>query len=411
MITVKLKPGREKSLKRKHPWVFSGAIDELDEPPGLGGTVTILDYQNSFLAYGAFSPRSQIRIRVWSWDEELDNPEVILTSKIEDAIKCRRKLYSAYSPTDLHNGASTSKNQCESYAQRLIYAESDGIPGLIVDQYGCTLVMQVLSAGIERWKDLIVELLVKETGIKDIYERSDVRSRKLEGLDFRIGPLSGNPNAHQRIVENGLYYDVDIKNGHKTGFYLDQRENRKHIRSVSKGKDVLDCFCYTGGFTLNALVGGAVSVTSIDSSCDSIDAAKKNILLNNQERSKINWIEDDVFRHLRKLRDQSKGFDLIIMDPPKFAQTKSQTQKAARGYKDINLLAFKLLRPDGLLATFSCSGGVDMKLFQKIIADAALDAGVNARIVKRYSQSPDHPVSLNFPEGAYLKGFLLQKDN
>jgi 23S rRNA (cytosine1962-C5)-methyltransferase len=295
-------------------------------------------------------------------------------------------------------------------AVRLVYAESDGLPGLIVDRYGNTLVLQFLSAGAEFHRQTFVELLLELTQAEYVFERSDADVRKIEGLPLRIGPLWGEAQEQLSISENNLRFAVDLATGHKTGFYLDQRENRKWVRAIADGKDVLDCFAYTGGFTVNALAGGAATVTSVDTSQDALDLARENVKLNLLPEERVEWVQADVFQQLRKFRDQARKFDLIVLDPPKFAPTTSQVKKAARGYKDINLLAFKLLRPGGFLFTFSCSGGVSADLFQKIVAGAALDAGISAHIVRHLEQSPDHPVALNFPEGAYLKGLILRVD-
>jgi 23S rRNA (cytosine1962-C5)-methyltransferase len=304
----------------------------------------------------------------------------------------------------------TSKVDRQSNAYRLIYAESDNIPGLIVDQYGDVLVLQSLTAGAEFWKDTLAELLLEETGLSTIYERSDTDVRELEGLEPKVGLLRGtNPQLLITITEYSLKFNINLKSGHKTGSYLDQRENRLRVRELAKDKDILDCFCYTGGFTVNALAGGAKSVLSIDSSADALSLVKEHVALNNLPVEKTNFIEGDVFQLLRRFRDENRSFDMIILDPPKFAPTAAQAERAARGYKDINLLAFKLLRPAGLLVTFSCSGGVDAGLFQKIIAGAALDAGVDAQILEHLSQAADHPVALHFPEGAYLKGLICYK--
>jgi 23S rRNA (cytosine1962-C5)-methyltransferase len=279
---------------------------------------------------------------------------------------------------------------------------------LIVDRYGNTLVIQFLSAGAEHWRQTLVELLLELTDIEHVFERSDADVRQLEGLSPRVGPLFGSPPEQLAITENDLRFTVNLLGGQKTGFYLDQRQNRQCVRDLAKGKDVLDGFAYTGGFTLNALAGGANSVLTVDSSADALELARENVELNGLPMDKIQWEQADVFQYLRKLRDIGRKFDLIVMDPPKFAPTSAQVQRATRGYKDINLLAFKLLRPGGILTTFSCSGGVSVELFQKILAWAALDAGVTAHIIDRLEQSPDHPVALNFPEGAYLKGLVLR---
>jgi 23S rRNA (cytosine1962-C5)-methyltransferase len=391
MFTVTLKPSREKSLLRRHPWVFSGAIARLDGEPASGATVRVENAHGEFMAVGAYSPESQIRVRVWSWEPNTVIDADFFRAQIKTALRYRESLYLDSAPTAL----------------RMIHAESDDLPGLIVDRYADVLVMQVLSAGPERWKETLTDILLELTDARHIYERSDVAVRKLEGLAQRVGPLRGNPPAEVLITENGLKFAVNFSQGHKTGYYVDQRENRQQVRELVKDKDVLDCFSYTGGFTLNALRGGAQSVMTIDSSGEALSLARKNIEQNNLSLDKVEFLEADIFYQLRKFRDQARQFDVIILDPPKFAPTISQAKKAARGYKDINLLAFKLLRPGGMLVTFSCSGGISADLFQKIVAGAALDAGVNAKIVAHMEQSSDHPVALNFPEGAYLKGLVI----
>jgi 23S rRNA (cytosine1962-C5)-methyltransferase len=393
MPALILKPGREKSLLRRHPWIFSGAIQHVDDQPISGSTVDLLSSNKQFLARASYSPTSQIRARVWTFEDEPIDKE-FFRKRIRNAIDTRNSLI------DSNNADSL----------RLVYAESDGIPGLIVDRYGNVLVLQSLTTGSEFWKQILADLLLEETGLSVIYERSDADVRELEGLEPKVGLLRGTiSNSPITIHENGLNFKVNLESGHKTGFYLDQRANRRRVRELAKDKDVLDCFCYTGGFTVNALAGGAKSVISIDSSADALALAKENIALNHLPVEKTNLLEDDVFQRLRKFRDENRSFDMIILDPPKFAPTAAQAERAARGYKDINLLAFKLLRPAGILVTFSCSGGIDAALFQKIIAGAALDAGVEAQIVEHLSQGPDHPVSLHFPEGAYLKGLVCIK--
>jgi len=281
---------------------------------------------------------------------------------------------------------------------------------LIVDRYANVLVAQILTSGAEFWRETLLDHLEKLTGISQIYERSDVDVRRLEGLPEKAGIARGNEPAERvLIIENGLHFSVDIRTGHKTGFYLDQRINRRRVRDLAKGKDILDCFCYTGGFSINASAGGAMSIIAVDSSAEALHEASENISLNQLYCTEnVSWLEGDVFKILRELRDRNASFDMIILDPPKFAPTASQVERAARGYKDINLLGFKLLRQGGLLVTFSCSGGVSEDLFQKIVAGAALDAGVHAQILERLSQSPDHPVALNFPEGSYLKGLVIR---
>jgi 23S rRNA (cytosine1962-C5)-methyltransferase len=393
MPVLILKPGREKSLLRRHPWVFSGAVQRLEDEPLPGSTVDICSSNRQFLGRAAYSPTSQIRARVWSFEDQHVDAD-FFRQKIRTAITARGQL----------------SHEKGSDALRLIYAESDGIPGLIVDRYGDVLVLQSLTAGSEFWKETLADLLLEETGLSTIYERSDADVRELEGLETKVGLLRGNLSSFIfPIVEHDLRFNVNFQSGHKTGFYLDQRANRLRVRELANDKDVLDCFCYTGGFTVNALAGGAKSVLSVDSSAEALALAKENVALNNLPLEKTNFLEGDVFQLLRKFRDENRSFDMIILDPPKFAPTAAQAEKAARGYKDINLLAFKLLRRGGTLVTFSCSGGVDAALFQKIVAGAALDAGVEAQIVEHLFQGADHPVSLHFPEGMYLKGFVCLK--
>jgi 23S rRNA (cytosine1962-C5)-methyltransferase len=397
MALVRLKPGREKSLLRRHPWVFSGAIAKVEgnqDGPELGETVDIVDAQGNFLARGAYSPHSQIRVRVWSWEPQEEIGPGFFRERLIRALTARQELI--------------DPEQTDAY--RLVHAESDGLPGLIVDRYGETLVMQCLSSGAERWRETLAGLLAELTGSACIFERSDADVRALEGLGPRVGAICGpEPPERLRIRENGLSFWVDVRQGHKSGFYLDQRKNRVRLRAISRDRQVLDCFAYTGGFTVSALAGGAAAVTAVDSSGGALDLARENVKLNHLAEERAAWVEGDVFQALRAYRDQGRAFDLIILDPPKFATTAAQAQRAARGYKDINLLAFKLLRPGGLLVTFSCSGGVGEELFQKIVAGAALDAGVEAKILERLHQGPDHPVALNFPEGAYLKGMICLK--
>jgi 23S rRNA (cytosine1962-C5)-methyltransferase len=389
-----LKLGREKSLLRRHPWIFSGAVDRIDGSPLSGAIVDLLAANGQFLARAAFSPSSQIRARVWTFDPSEQVDPDFFRRRIRSSIVNRYSL-----------GIDNQTN-----ALRLVNAESDGLPGLIVDRYSEVLVLQSLTVGSEYWKDTIADLLVDLTGLKDIYERSDADVRELESLAPKVGPLRGSiPASPLSILENSIKFEVDLETGHKTGFYLDQRDTRLRLRDLAEGRDVLDCFCYTGGFTVNALAGGAKSVLSLDSSAEALRLCQENVALNSSLISRHSALEGDVFQLLRKFRDEGKSFDMIILDPPKFARTTAQAEKAARAYKDINLLAFKLLRPGGLLFTFSCSGGVDADLFQKIVASAALDAGVDAQIVEHLSQAPDHPVALNFPEGAYLKGLICRK--
>jgi len=387
-----LKAGREKSLLRRHPWIFSGAIERVDGAPVSGDTLAVRDDAGNFLAWAAYNPDSQITARVWSFREAEIIDADFFCGRIADALSARREL----KLSDNSNG------------MRLIHAESDGLPGLIVDRYGDVLVMQVGSAGLERWRDTIAGILQELCKPACIYERSDSDSRGLEGLELCNGVLRGTLPDNVEVIENGLRFNVDVAAGQKTGFYLDQRDNRALTEALARDKDVLNCFCYTGGFSLYALRGGAKSVLSIDASGDALRIAAENVTRNGLDEARAEWQEADVFQALRTLRDQNKKFDLIILDPPKFAPTAAFAEKAARGYKDINLLGFKLLRPGGLLCTYSCSGGISEDLFQKIIAGAALDAGVDAQIVHHLHASADHPVLLSFPEGAYLKGLVLR---
>ncbi len=396
MTRLILKKGREKAVLRRHPWIFSGAIASVEGDPQRGETVEICNHQGRFLARGAYSPTSQIRARIWTWDEAEEVDEAFFKQRIRKAAALREQWIDTQ----------------QTSAYRLIHAESDCLPGLVVDQYNQTLILQILSAGMERWRETIVDCLVETLAPDCVFERSDVAVRELEGLQERIGVCYGSlPDQPMTIRENGLRFQADLITGQKTGFYLDQRENRQFCRKIASGKSVLNCFAFTGGFTVTSLAGGAKSVLSIDSSQEAIEMAKENAALNQQPAEKCRWIAGDVFEELRTLRDQGAGFDLVILDPPKFAPTASQAQKAARGYKDINLYAFKLLNPGGILMTFSCSGGINEAFFQKIVADAALDAEVDARILYRLSQAPDHPTHLAFPEGSYLKGLVVQIGN
>ena len=389
-----LAPGREKSSRLRHPWIFSGAIERVEGAPASGDTVTVVAADGTFLARAAYSPSSQIRARVWSFDPHASIDAAFFMRTVEHAAAARRPRLDAG-----HT------------AVRLLHGESDGLPGVIADLYGDVVVLQCLSAGAERWREEIAAALVVATGARCVYERSDADVRTLEGLPVRTGPVLGTlPDGGVAIVEDSIAYAVDIAHGQKTGFYLDQRDNRRTVREHAAGRRVLNAFCYTGGFTLSALAGGAASVLSIDSSADALSMACANLARNpSLEASRAQWNEADVFAELRRLRDAGATFDMIVMDPPKFAPTAAHAERAARAYKDINLLAFKLLTAGGLLATFSCSGGISADLFQKIVAGAALDANVDAQIVARLTASADHPVALNFPEGDYLKGLLLRK--
>ena len=393
MIDIRLKPGREKSVLKRHPWIFSGAVAEVRGHPADGETVRVTTSAGDFLAWGAYSSQSQIRVRIWSWDEAARIGSGFFRDLITDAISSRRGL--------VEDG--------QYAAWRVIHGESDGLPGVIVDRYAETLVVQYLSCGADYWRDDLAAILMEETKAASLYERSDADVRQIEGLAIRNELLRGNePDRLIRINENRLWFWVDIRSGHKTGFYLDQRQNRLVVHNLSRDKHVLDCFSYTGGFSVNALTGGARSVTMVDESRQALDLARQNLSENGFLAGQVDLIEGNVFQMLRSFRDQGRKFDMIILDPPKFASTAAQAESASRGYKDINLLAFKLLNRGGLLITFSCSGGIGMELFQKIVAGAALDAGVDGKIVEYLHQSPDHPVRLSFPEGAYLKGLVVQ---
>jgi 23S rRNA (cytosine1962-C5)-methyltransferase len=390
--TVTLKAGREKSLKRRHPWVFSGAIGAVGQAPDSGATVELRSADGARLALAAWSPSSQIRARVWSFDAQAKIDAAFLRQRLASAIALREAL-----PVARHTNA-----------LRLVHAESDGLPGLIVDRYADVLVAQFLSAGAEFWREEILDALMELTGCEAIFERSDAEVRTLEGLHPRAGFVRGEHAAGRvAIHEHGLQFRVDVAAGQKTGFFLDQRENRQRVRSLAAGRNVLDGFCYTGGFALAALAGRANSVVAVDSSAPALEIARENLSANPFDASRLRFEVADVFAYLRSLRDRAAQFDMIVLDPPKFAPTAAQAENAARAYKDINLLALKLLAPGGLLATFSCSGGVPLEFFQKIVAGAALDAGVDARVIEHFAAGPDHPVALNFPEGEYLKGLLI----
>ena len=388
VIKLVLKSGRAKSLKRRHPWVFSGAVARLTGEPEAGETIEVHSSDGEFLAMAACNPQSQIIARVWDWRQrEID--AAFFRERIERAVALRAHLLP----------------RCDTL--RLVHAESDGLPGVVIDRYAETAVVQLSSAGAMRWRDAIADAVMELVQPQSIYERSDADVLALEGIIPSVGVLRGAaPPAQVLVNEHGTAFEVDVPHGHKTGFYLDQRANRLRVRELAAKREVLDCFAYTGGFTVNALAGGAAKVTAIDSSGPALELLKRNVTLNKLPEAEC--IEGDVFQLLRKMRDQARSFDLIALDPPKFAPTAAHAEKASRAYKDINLLAFKLLRPGGLLFTFSCSGGVSRDLFQKIVAGAAVDAHVDVQIVEHLSAGADHPVALNFPEGEYLKGLICR---
>jgi 23S rRNA (cytosine1962-C5)-methyltransferase len=392
MISITLKPGREKSLLRRHPWIFSGAIETVEGDPRPGETVEILTSEKEFIGFGAYSPHSQIRVRVWTFRKEQPPESSFFHARMDKAIQSRAEYLSS------------KESAC-----RLINAESDGLPGLVVDKYGQFLVCQFLSAGSECWKQEIILQLRRILSPAGIYERSDVDIRLKEGLEPCAGPLWGElPPELLQIQEGPCRFLVDIRKGHKTGFYLDQRDNRQALRDYAHGRSVLNCFAYTGGFGIWALRGGADRVTNVESSSSALELCARHAEINGFGAPTVAHLQGDVFQVLREFRNSGRCFDLIILDPPKFVDSRSQMFKGTRGYKDINLLAFKLLSPGGILFTFSCSGLVSPDLFQKIVADAALDAGRDAQILRTLTQGPDHPTSLNFPEGAYLKGLVCR---
>lgn len=393
-VAIYLEKGRDKSLRRKHPWIFSRGIKRIDGEPTLGETVDVYSHQGEWLAKAAFSPASQIRARVWSFNKQAIDRQFFI-KRIQQAQKLRDEVIA-------RDGLS---------GYRLIAAESDGLPGITIDRYHNFLVCQLLTAGAEYNKQCLVEALVYCYPDCNVYERSDVSMRKKEGLEQTMGVLHGiEPPSEVIIEENGIKISVDIKNGHKTGFYLDQRDSRLQSMKYVSDKEVLNCFSYTGGFGLYALKGGAKRVINADVSQPALDMAKHNAQLNDFDLSKKRavFLNADVFKLLREYRDQGTKFDVVIMDPPKFAESKAQLNGACRGYKDINMLAMQILKPGGTLLTYSCSGLMEQNLFQKIISDAALDSGRNVKFVERFEQAADHPIDTAYPEGFYLKGFACK---
>ncbi len=393
MAKVILRKKRDASVHRRHPWIFSNSVHRVEGVEQRGETVQIYSADGASLGAGAWSPASQIRVRIWSFEADATIDADFFRERLMQSLRFREALRRAPAIS----------------AYRLVNAESDGLPGIIVDRYGEYLVCQFLSAGAEYWKEEIVRQLTELLPVEGIYERSDGENRAREGLSPVSGVLWGRePPDTVEIQEGKLRYLADLRKGHKTGFYLDQRENRAMIPEFSAGADVLNCFAYTGGFGLWALQGGAGSLTNVDTSADALALARRNIDRNGLDSQRVENISADVFQLLRKFRDADRKFDLIVLDPPKFAGSAGQVKRAARGYKDINLLAMKLLRPGGTLFTFSCSGHIDPPLFQKIVAGAALDAGADVRIIRFLSQGADHPVALPFPEGLYLKGLVCR---
>ena len=392
MKIIRLRAGKERSLLRRHPWIFESAI--ATGAADAGETVRVESDQGQFLGWAAFSPASKIRARVWSFDEAQHIDESFFIAACACAVRARGRF------------------DIKSNAMRLVHGESDGLPGLVVDRYGDTLVAQFAGAGVERWKQVIADALLAATGPTKLYERSDASSRTLEGLPEATGWLRGQGDVELILQEHDWQLAVNIAEGHKTGFYLDQRDSRKRFADYAarlKFERVLNCYCYTGGFTVAALIGGAAHVTSIDSSGPALEKAAANVALNGFEASRATFMDADVNASLRKFIAQGQTFDAIVLDPPKFAPTVAHAERAARAYKDINRLAFKLLAPGGVLFTYSCSGGISADLFHKIVASAGCDAGVDGFIHERMGGAPDHPMTLTFPEGEYLKGLVVMR--
>ena len=390
MKAIRLREGKERSLQRRHPWVFEGSIAK--GRADAGETVRIEAHDGRFLAWGAYSPQSAIRVRAWSFIETERIDAEFFARRVQRAVGFRARL------------------AVDSDAVRLVHGEADGLPGLVVDRYGDTLVAQFGFAGSERWKQPLADALLAATGAQRLYERSDLGVRKLEGLPEQQGWLRGDGATQLQIREHDWQLLVDVAQGHKTGFYLDQRDNRRQFAQAVRHfgcAEVLNCYSYTGGFTLAALAGGAQQVTSVDSSAPALALAQQHVQLNGFDPARHAAVDADVNAYLRSCLEQGQRFDAIVLDPPKFAHSAAQAERAARAYKDINRLALKLLRPGGLLFTFSCSGGIGPELFHKIVAGAGIDAGVDAAIVLRMAAAADHPTTLEFPEGDYLTGLAL----
>jgi len=397
MKTVRLRPGKERSALRRHPWFFEGSV--AGGKADSGETVRVEDSAGRFLAWAAYSPLSSIRVRAWSFEEGERIDAAFFARRVAAAVEARARLPIA------------------SDGVRLIHGEADGLPGLVVDRYGATLSAQFLAAGVERWKPVIADALLKATGASGLYERSDTSAREREGLAAATGWLRPGEAASPlptevEIVEHGWRFAIDVAGGHKTGFYLDQRDNRKRFAETVRHfafERVLNCYCYTGGFSVAALAGGASQVTAIDSSAPVLARAVDNVARNGFDAGRHEAVDADVNERLRAFLAERRAFDAIVLDPPKLAPTIAHAERAARAYKDINRLALMLLRPGGALFTFSCSGGIDAGLFHKIVAGAGIDAGVDGFIHARLGAAPDHPTTLNFPEGEYLKGLVIIK--
>ncbi|MFC0140822.1 23S rRNA (cytosine(1962)-C(5))-methyltransferase RlmI [Erwinia mallotivora] len=392
-VRLILAKGREKSLLRRHPWVFSGAVSRLEGKAQRGETVDVCDSQGNWLARASWSPDSQIRARIWSWQRDESIDITFFIKRLQTAQRLRDWL--------------AVRDELDSY--RLIAGESDGLPGITIDRFGHFLVLQLLSAGAEYQRAALITALQQCYPDCAVYDRSDVAVRKKEGLELTQGVVIGEtPPELLTITEHGMKLLVDIRTGHKTGYYLDQRDSRLATRRYATDARVLNCFSYTGGFAVSALMGNCAEVISVDTSQAALDVARKNIELNKLDLSRAQFLRDDVFKLLRRYRDSAEKFDLIVMDPPKFVENKNQLAGACRGYKDINMLAMQLLNPGGILLTFSCSGLMPTELFQKIIADAALDAQREVQFIEQFRQAADHPVTASYPEGLYLKGFACR---
>ncbi|HYK75892.1 MAG TPA: class I SAM-dependent rRNA methyltransferase [Daejeonella sp.] len=394
MHSVRLKKGKEKAVRQLHPWVFSGAIEQVQGKPENGEVVRVTDHQHEFLAYGFYNKQSRVALRLLEWNPDVEIDESWWRLRVQKAIQGRAEL--------LEN---VDTNTC-----RLIFSEADFLPGLIVDRFADFLSVQILTSGIERIKPIILDELQKLLNPKGIFDRSDASSRAHEGLEASSGGTlwGAEPPEFVEVKENGLLYHVNIAEGQKSGFYCDQRDNRRILAQHASGKRVLDCFSYSGGFTLNALKNQAAQVTSVDSSALALETLKRNIELNGFNQAQHRLIQSDVNKQLRNFREQGEKFDIIVLDPPKYAPSRSALTKAARAYKDLNRQAMHLLENGGLLATFSCSGAVDIALFKQILAWAALDAGKEVQFIYQFCQPEDHPVRSSFPEGEYLKGLLCR---
>ena len=393
MDQVILKKGRAKPALQKHPWIFSGAVARVVGEPDDGDLVELRDAGGNLIGHGLLNRHSQIVVRLVNWERDQVPDTAFWRGRLKRALAGRAAL-----------AADTSTD-----AFRLVFAEADGLPGLIVDRYGDYLAVQFLVLGMERLKEEIADLLMELAAPRGIWERSDAPARAKEGLSPTTGLLRGYPPPRRlEVVENGRRFLVDLAAGQKTGFYLDQRANRGRVSTYCAGHTVLDAFCYSGGFAVYAARAGAGPITLLDSSGDALALAAENLHLNGRDSAADTFLTADVFQQLRHFRAAGRRFEVIVLDPPKFAHTQADIPRAARGYKDINLLAMQLLSPGGILATFSCSGLVSADLFQKIVFGASVDAGRDVQVLERLSQGPDHPVLLTFPESEYLKGLICR---